>query len=62
MKNLFIVLLLIAASGCGKANRPADADGTDLLESQREAMEKAKALEEDMQKALDERMKDVDGN
>jgi len=54
---MILTLLLIA---CGEANRPNDEQGTDLLESQRKVMEDAKDVEDELQKALDERMKDLD--
>jgi hypothetical protein len=61
MKSLTIaVCFLTLLAACSKP--VTETEGEDLLKVQREAMEKAKDLEDEMQKSLEERMQDVDGN
>jgi len=59
MRNLLFTSLLVVSvtllAGCGAQEEPQN-----LLDSQKQAMDKAKALEEQMQKSLDERMEEVD--
>ena len=59
MKKLLIAVVSLAfIYGCGK---PAtEREGENLLKGQQEAMEKAKQVEDQLQKDLDERMKNVD--
>lgn len=56
--TLTIALALLFCSACSDST--TEAENQDLLKTQREAMEKAKAVEEELQKTLEERMKDVD--
>ncbi len=58
MKIFLVALSVLFISACGQTNNSDK--GTDLLEGQRELMEKAEDLEDDLQDALDERMKDIE--
>ncbi len=58
MKIFLVALSVLFISACGQTNNIDK--GTDLLEGQRELMEKAEDLEDDLQDALDERMKDIE--
>ena len=57
-KLLVATLCLLMIGGCGKPT--TEEKGENLLKGQQEAIEKAKQVEDQLQKDLEQRMKEVD--